>query len=179
LQHAFPLNVSIVPSSVITVATDGERLTCGGSSLGELVHLGNFEFIIDYFDGVSLSPRRGDSGVAFIGSTHSGTPSPRRAMIGDSTEEFNTTSDGEGGDRHPLSQEALHGGFDCPRHNHIVTGEHSDHSGYGNNSTMAGGAAAEHQPPFRGTLAYYNSILSYYSQDINMTLAKTHHITGN
>jgi hypothetical protein len=47
-------------SSVITLFADGERLTCGGFSLGETVQLGNFEFIVDYFGGLSLSPRRGD-----------------------------------------------------------------------------------------------------------------------
>jgi hypothetical protein len=39
LQRAFPLDVMRVPSSVITVATDGECLTCDGFSLGETVHL--------------------------------------------------------------------------------------------------------------------------------------------
>jgi hypothetical protein len=39
LQCAFPLDVMRVPSSVITVATDGECLTCDGFSLGETVHL--------------------------------------------------------------------------------------------------------------------------------------------
>jgi hypothetical protein len=76
LQRAFPLNVLMVPSSVITVTADGECLTCGGFSFGETVCLGNFEFIADYFDGLSLYPRRGDSSVAFMGSTISGAPSP-------------------------------------------------------------------------------------------------------
>jgi hypothetical protein len=40
---------------------------------------------------------RGNPGVAFIGSTHSGTPSSWQAMIEDSTEEFLTVSSGEGG----------------------------------------------------------------------------------
>jgi hypothetical protein len=51
-------------------------LTCGGFSLGETVRLGNFEFITDYFSGLSLSPRIGDTGVTFMGSTHSGTSTP-------------------------------------------------------------------------------------------------------
>jgi hypothetical protein len=46
----------MVPSSTITVAADGECLTCGGFSLSEIVHLGNFEFIVNYFGGLSLSP---------------------------------------------------------------------------------------------------------------------------
>jgi hypothetical protein len=85
------------PSSVITVTADSERLTCGGFSLGETVHLGCFEFIADYFCGLSLSPRRGDLDAAFMGSTRSGTPSPRHVMIEDSIEEFLTTSSSEGG----------------------------------------------------------------------------------
>jgi hypothetical protein len=67
----------MVPSSVITVAADGECLTCGGFFLGETIRLGSFEFIADYFDSLSLSLRRGDSGATFMGSTHSGTPSLR------------------------------------------------------------------------------------------------------
>jgi hypothetical protein len=33
---------------------------CSGFSLGETVYLGSFEFITDYFGGLSLSPRRSD-----------------------------------------------------------------------------------------------------------------------
>jgi hypothetical protein len=87
----------MVPSSTITVVADGERLTCGGLSLSEIVRLGSFKFISDYFDGLTLSPRRGNLGAAFMGSTHSGTPSPWRTMIEDSTEQFLTTSSSEGG----------------------------------------------------------------------------------
>jgi hypothetical protein len=60
----------MVPTSVITDTINSEHLTCGGFSLGEMVCLGNIEFITDYFSGMSLSPRRGDSGIAFMGSTH-------------------------------------------------------------------------------------------------------------
>jgi hypothetical protein len=56
LQGDFPLDVLMVPSSMITIAADGERLTCGGFSLGETIHLGNFELIADYFGSLSLSP---------------------------------------------------------------------------------------------------------------------------
>jgi hypothetical protein len=87
----------MVPSSVITVAIDGERLMCSGFSLGETICLGNFEFIVDYFSSLSLSPRRGDSGAAFMGSTRSGIPSPRQTMIEDSAKEFLMVSSGEGG----------------------------------------------------------------------------------
>jgi hypothetical protein len=84
----------MVPSSTISVATGGECVMCGGFSLGETVHLRNFEFIADYFGGLSLSPWRCDSGV---GSTRNGTPSLRWAMIQDSVEEFLTASIREGG----------------------------------------------------------------------------------
>jgi hypothetical protein len=74
----------MVPKSVLIVAANGERLSCGGFSLDETIRLGSFEFITNYFSGLSLSPRRSDSGAAFMDSTHKGTPSPRRAMIVDS-----------------------------------------------------------------------------------------------
>jgi hypothetical protein len=62
LRRAFPLDVLMVPSSAITIAADNEHVTCGGFSLGEFVRLGNFEFIADYFDGLSLSPLGGGGG---------------------------------------------------------------------------------------------------------------------
>jgi hypothetical protein len=52
LQRAFPLDISMVPSSTITVVADGERPMCGGFSLGKTVHLVSFEFIADYFSGL-------------------------------------------------------------------------------------------------------------------------------
>jgi hypothetical protein len=87
----------MVPSSAIIVVADGECLTCGGFSLCEIVCLGSFEFIINYFSGLSPSPKRGDSGAAFMGSTRSGTPSLLRAMIEDFIEKFLTASSREGG----------------------------------------------------------------------------------
>jgi hypothetical protein len=95
LQCTFPLDVSMVPSS--TIAVDGERLTCGGFSLVKTVHLGNFEFIADYFGSLSLSPRgKGNEGTIFMGSTRSGASTPQRAMIEDSAKEFLIVSRGEG-----------------------------------------------------------------------------------
>jgi hypothetical protein len=92
LQHAFPLDVLMVPSSALTFSTDVEHFTCGGFSIGEIVLLGSFEFTANYIGGLSLSPRRGDSGPTFMGSTHSGPPSLWWAMIEDYTEEFHMTS---------------------------------------------------------------------------------------
>jgi hypothetical protein len=56
-QQATPLDISMVPSSSVAITTDGECPACSGFSLGEPIHLENFEFITDYFDGLSLSPR--------------------------------------------------------------------------------------------------------------------------
>jgi hypothetical protein len=67
--------VPLVLSSSIVVAADGGHLACVEFSLSENVHFGNYEFITDYFGGLSLSPpppRRGDEGAAFVGSTHRG-----------------------------------------------------------------------------------------------------------
>jgi hypothetical protein len=61
----FPQAILIVPSSSITIAADGDCL-------------GNFEFIADYFRGLSLSPRRSDEGKISLGSTHSGASTPQR-----------------------------------------------------------------------------------------------------
>jgi hypothetical protein len=104
----------MVPSSALAITTDGDRLTSGGFSLGETIHLGSFEFITDYFSGLSLSPSRGDSGPAFMGSTRSGTPSPRWAMIEDSAEEFITTSSGEGGSNLPFPGRHVTGALTTP-----------------------------------------------------------------
>jgi hypothetical protein len=95
LQRAFALDVLMVPSSSINVTADGEHLICSGFSLGEPVRLGNFEFIADYFCGLSLSPRRGDAGTAFMGSIRNGASTPRWAMIEDSAKEFLMVSSGE------------------------------------------------------------------------------------
>jgi hypothetical protein len=86
----------MVPSSATTVVANGEHFTSGGFFLGETVRLGNFEFIADYFDGLSLSPRRDDAGATFMGSTHSRASTLWWAMIEDSAEEFLTTSSREG-----------------------------------------------------------------------------------
>jgi hypothetical protein len=94
----------MVPSSSIGIIANGERLACGAFSFGKTVRFGNFEFIAGYFSGLSLSPRRGNEGVIFVGSTHSGVSTPQRAMIEDSTEEFLTESSGEGSFGHPSPQ---------------------------------------------------------------------------
>jgi hypothetical protein len=66
MQRATPLEVPMVASSSVAMTPDGEHLACIGLSLDEPVHLGNFEFIADYFSGLSLSPRRGNEGIIFM-----------------------------------------------------------------------------------------------------------------
>jgi hypothetical protein len=88
--------VLMVPSSSIAIAADGKSLTCGGFSLDELVHLGSIELIVDYFDGLSLSSRRGNDGAVFMGSTSSRASTLQRATIKNSPEEFFMMSSGEG-----------------------------------------------------------------------------------
>jgi hypothetical protein len=101
LQHAFPLDVSMVYSSMLAVSTDGECLTCSDFSLGETVHFGSLEFIVDCFGDLSLSPSRNESSAAFMGSPHNGPPTLLQAMIEHSTVEFFTASSEEGGSSLP------------------------------------------------------------------------------
>jgi hypothetical protein len=58
LQRAFPLDVPMVHSPMLAISVGGERRTCGFFFLGETICLGSFEFIADYFGGLSFSPRR-------------------------------------------------------------------------------------------------------------------------
>jgi hypothetical protein len=92
--------VLMVPLSSIVVVVDGERLMYGGFSLSEPVYCGDFEFITDYFCGLSLSPRRGNNDAIFLGSTRSGASTPQRSMIEDSPKEFLTASSREGSFSH-------------------------------------------------------------------------------
>jgi hypothetical protein len=96
LQLAFSLDVLMVPSLALTIAADGERLSCDVFSLDETIHFGSIEFIADRFSGLSLSPMGDGSGAAIMGSTHGGTPSLLLAMTGDSVEVFHMASDREG-----------------------------------------------------------------------------------
>jgi hypothetical protein len=118
LLRVFPLNTPMVPSSVITVTANGERLTCGGFPLGKTIRLESFEFIIDNFSILILSPRRGDSGVTFMGSTRSGTPPPWRAMIEDFAKKFLMVSSMEGALVSPLPAGAARGLYLLPSQPH-------------------------------------------------------------
>jgi hypothetical protein len=99
---------------MLAFSAGDELLTCGGFSLGETVHLGRFEFITDYFSGLSLSPIRSDSGIAFVDSTHSGPLTPRRAMTEDFNEEFHTASSGGGGSGLPSPKRLGAGALPAP-----------------------------------------------------------------
>jgi hypothetical protein len=98
----------MVPSSVLAIAADNERLSCGGFSLSKTIHFGILEFIANCFGGLSLSSMGDGLDAIIIGPARGRPPSPRP----------------------PLSKEAWHGGFACPRHNHIMAGEHFDRTSY-------------------------------------------------
>jgi hypothetical protein len=66
----------MVSTSSIAITADGRCLVCGGFYLDEPVHLGNLEFITNYFDRLILSPSRGNECAVFMGSTHSGASTP-------------------------------------------------------------------------------------------------------
>jgi hypothetical protein len=96
LQCAFPLDVLMVPSSALAVATDGERLSYDVFSLDKTIHFGSLEFIADRVGDLSLSSMGDDSDAAVMRSTRGRPPSPLQAMTWDFTKEFHMTSDGEG-----------------------------------------------------------------------------------
>jgi hypothetical protein len=96
LHRAFPLDILMVPSSVLAIAANSECLSCSGFSLGETIRFGSLEFIINRFGGLSLSPMGDGSNAIVMGSTCGEPPSPLWAMMGDSVAEFHMASDGEG-----------------------------------------------------------------------------------
>jgi hypothetical protein len=102
-QHAFPLDVLTVHSSMFIIATDGECLTCGGFSLSVTISFGSLEFIADSFGSLSFSPKGSDSGAIFVGTTHYRLPSLHH-MIEDSTDKSYTTSSEEESSDLPTSR---------------------------------------------------------------------------
>jgi hypothetical protein len=137
----------MVPSSALTIFTDGEHLACGHFSRGETVCFTSLEFITHCFGGLSLSPRGSDSDAALMGSTSGGPPSLLRAMIEDSTEEFHTVSSREEGSPPPLSLKAQHRGSVYYRHNRPMARGRPILSGYDDGPTVGTRATTEHQPP--------------------------------
>jgi hypothetical protein len=93
----------MVHSSTLTVTADGEHMTYDGFYLGEIVRFGSLEFITDYFDCLSLSPKGNNLGTVFMGMAHSGSPSPR-TILEDSTNKFYMASRREGSSDLPASQ---------------------------------------------------------------------------
>jgi hypothetical protein len=91
----FPLDVLMVHSSALIVATDGEHLTCNCFSLGKTILFGSIEFIIDYFGGLSLFPK----GVTHVLSSWAQPIVVHyrcRATTKDSIDDFYMASSGEG-----------------------------------------------------------------------------------
>jgi hypothetical protein len=114
LQLAFPLYISMVPLSALTIAIDGERLLCDGFSLHETIRFGRLKFIADCFGGLSLSPRGDGLETALMGSTHNRPPSLLWAMIGDSTKEFHMAFGREGGSSLPSLRRHCAGASPAP-----------------------------------------------------------------
>jgi hypothetical protein len=112
LQRAFPLGIPMVSSSALTVAANGERLLCGGFSLGETICFACIKCISDHFGVLSLSPMRDGLDTIIMGSAHDGPLSTLQEMMGDSTKEFHMTSNGEG--RIDLPSPRRHGAVASP-----------------------------------------------------------------
>jgi hypothetical protein len=72
LQHAFLLDVLMVPASVLTIAAGGECLLCGGFSRGKTIRFESLEFIADHFGGMSLSPMWDGSNAVVMDSARGG-----------------------------------------------------------------------------------------------------------
>jgi hypothetical protein len=124
LQHAFLLDVLMVPASVLTVAAGGECLLCGGFSRGKTIRFESLEFIADHFGGMSLSPMwDGSNAVVMVGHCPS-------APIADQDwgHRRGVPHGPERGteDRPPLSLEARRGGHSRFNHDHTTAGELSD-----------------------------------------------------
>jgi hypothetical protein len=66
----------MVPSSTLTVTTDGECLSSCGFSLGETIRFGSLKFIADRFGGLILSPM-GDGSDDIIMGLGRGRPPSR------------------------------------------------------------------------------------------------------
>jgi hypothetical protein len=57
----------MVPSSALTITTNGECFSCDGFSIGETIRSGSLEFIVDRFGSLSLSPTGDNSGAIAMG----------------------------------------------------------------------------------------------------------------
>jgi hypothetical protein len=83
----------MVHSPKLAIVTDGKYQTNISFTLGKTIHFGSLEFIADHLYNMSLSPEGNDSGVVFVGMTHSGSPS-LHTILEDSVDEVDITSSG-------------------------------------------------------------------------------------
>jgi hypothetical protein len=93
----------MVHSLRLTIVTDDNHQVGIGFTLGETRHFGSLEFIADHFSNLSLSPEWNDSGAAFVGMAHSGSPS-LHTIFKESADEDDTTSSGGGNSGFPISR---------------------------------------------------------------------------
>jgi hypothetical protein len=121
----------MVHSSTLIIATDDERLTCGGFSLGETIRFGNLEFITNRFDNLSLSPKGSDSRFIFVGMAQIRSPS-LHAILEESVGEDDSTSSEGGSSSFPHHSRSPCGDPDRPHRNHTTIGGHSGTSDHTN-----------------------------------------------
>jgi hypothetical protein len=91
LQHAFPLDVPMVPSPKLSFITNNNNPTGVGLAPSSAIHFSSLENIVDHFGHLSLSPQERDSGAISIGMVHNGLPS-LHATLGESSNEDDTAS---------------------------------------------------------------------------------------
>jgi hypothetical protein len=92
----------MVHSLRLVVITDINYQNGVGFALGETIRFGSMVFIINHFNNLSLSPGGIDSGAAFMGMVHSGSPS-LHTIFEESIKEDDTASSGRGNFRFPIS----------------------------------------------------------------------------
>jgi hypothetical protein len=102
---------------MLVVTIDGACLTCGSFSLDKTIRFGSLEFIIDYFGSLSLSPKEGDSGAIFVGTTHSGSPS-LWDMIEDSLDDSTRLLEEMGASASPSPGDSAQGHHQLPLRSH-------------------------------------------------------------
>jgi hypothetical protein len=74
LQHAFPLEVPMVPSWKLSFVANGNNPTSVGLALGSTIHFDSLEFNVDCIGRLSLSPQEWDSSAIFIRMVHNASP---------------------------------------------------------------------------------------------------------
>jgi hypothetical protein len=138
LQHDFPLEVPLVPSFVITIAADGERLMCGGFSLGHHRLLQCPEPF----------PRKGRLSCHLHGLNSQWGTIPAVGHDKGLHRGVHHNIKQGGGLRPSLSQEARCGGSARSCHNHTMDEGRFGHSLHDNDSTVNDDAVTGYRPPF-------------------------------